>query len=194
MKTKFLFLLTAFISLSLISCIDGKKKNSDSPINENDFFKINVDNDYSIRIPRDMQKTTGLNSDAPLQYQNIYKEVYTIVIDEPKKEFVDAMKELGHEEKSTLAFYRDIQSKRLVERMDITNQSKPTPMHISGLEAEALEIDAKVDNIEEELTYFLTFLEGENKIYMIMSWTLKSKKKEYKKTFETIAQSFEVKD
>lgn len=194
MKTKFLILLTAFVSLSLCSCIDGKKKNSDSSINENDFVKVNVADDYSIRIPRDMQKTTGLNSDASLQYQNIHKEIYTIVIDEPKKEFVDAMKELDYGDKSTLAFYRNIQSKKLAERMDITNQSKPEPMHISGLEAETLEIDAKVDNIEEELTYFLTFLEGENKIYMIMSWTLKSKKQNHKKTFETIAHSFEVKD
>jgi len=192
MKAKFFLLLTVFVSLSLSSCIDGKKKNSDSNINENDFVKVSIHNDYSIRIPRDMQKTTGLNSDASFQYQNIYREIYTIVIDEPKEEFADALKELGHEEKSTLPFYRDIQLKRLAERMDITHQSNPFQMNISGLATEAIEIDAKVDNIDEELTYFLTFLEGESKIYMIMSWTLKSKKEKSKKTFMKIAKSFEL--
>ncbi len=175
------------------SCVDGKKKNADTTAGQNEFIKIRVD-DYEISLPSDMQKTTGLNSDASLQYQNIHKELYTIVIDEPKKEFIAALNELGYEEKPNITLYRDIQLQRLAERMHITHQSNPSSAPINGLQAETIDIDAKVDNIEEELSYFLTFIDGKNNIYMIMSWTLKSKKQEYKKTFETIAQSFKTKD
>ena len=190
MKRTAVVLLAILIHLSLGSCLDGKRKDSNSGQNTKDFVQVNVDNEYKIGVPRDMQQTTGLNPDASLQYQNIHDEIYTIVIDEPKKEFIAAMDELGYEEKSSVALYRDIQLSRLAERMDITCQSKPVKTTISGLQAESVEMDGKVDNIEEELSYFLTFLEGENKIYMIMSWTLKSKKQEHKKTFETIANSF----
>ncbi|WP_036385560.1 hypothetical protein [Muricauda sp. MAR_2010_75] len=193
MKTKFIHLLTACIALTLISCGDGKKKKTDSTTNKVEFNKIHVA-DYEISIPKDMQKTTALNRDASLQYQNIHKEMYTIVIDEPKKEFVAALNKLDYGDKFSIALYRDIQLKRLAERMEITHQSNPSSISINGLHAEAAEIDAKVDNIPEELSYFLTFIDGKSKIYMIMSWTLKSKKQEHKKTFETIAESFNIKD
>jgi hypothetical protein len=194
MKTRFSLLLTTLIALFLSSCLDSKKKNSSSTTHQDEFITVSVNNDYEISVLKDMQKTTGLNSDASLQYQNIYKEIYTIVIEEPKKEFEDALKELDYEEKSTIGFYRNIQLKRLGERMDISDQSIPSIMNIGGLEAETLEIDAKVDNIEEELTYFLTFIDGNSSIYMIMSWTLKSKRQEHKKTFKTIAESFKMID
>ena len=192
MNTKLGLLLTMVTSLFLTSCIDSKKETSGSPRYPDDFVTINHVNDYSISIPNDMQQTTGLNSDALFQHQNVRKEMYTIVIDEATKTFVDALKEMGYDEKSTLGLYRDIQLKRLAERMDISHQSNPIKMTISGLEAETVQLDAKVDNIEEELSYFLTFIDGKIKIYMIMSWTLKSKKQEHKKTFEAIAQSFQV--
>ncbi|MBO0322422.1 hypothetical protein J0X14_08945 [Muricauda sp. CAU 1633] len=193
MKIKIVLLLTASLALSLSSCMDGKKKTPESTTSQVEFHKIVVD-DYEIGIPKDMQQTTGLNNDASLQRQNIHKEIYTIVIDEPKKEFITVLNELDYGDEFNIALYRDIQLKRLAERMQITYQSESTPMTISGLEAEAIEIDAKVDNIGEELSYFLTFIDGKSKIHMVMSWTLKSKKKEHKKTFETIAQSFTVKD
>lgn len=183
----------ASMAISLISCGDGKKKKTDSTTNKVEFNKIHVA-DYEISIPKDMQQTTGLNNDASLQRQNILKEIYTIVIDEPKKEFITVLNELDYGGEFSVALYRDIQLKRLAERMQITHQSESTPMTISGLEAEAIEIDAKVDNIAEELSYFLTFIDGKSKIYMVMSWTLKSKKQEHKKTFETIAKSFNIKD
>jgi hypothetical protein len=193
MKTTFVLLLTASMTISLISCGDGKKKKTDSTTNKVEFNKIHVA-DYEISIPKDMQQTTGLNNDASLQRQNIHKEIYTIVIDEPKKEFVAALNKLDYGDKFSIALYRDIQLKRLAERMEITHQSNPSSISINGLHAEAAEIDAKVDNIPEELSYFLTFIDGKSKIYMIMSWTLKSKKQEHKKTFETIAESFNIKD
>lgn len=194
MKIKKVITLSVVISLFLVSCVDGKKKNPEGAATTEDFVTVTVPEEYSIRLPRSMQKTTALNSEASLQYQNIHDEIYTIVIDEPKQEFVDAVKEFGYKNRPSIELYLDIQLKRLGERMEITHQTKPVKMTISGLNAESVEIDAKVDNIEEELTYFLTFLEGEDQIYMIMSWTLKSKKQHFKNTFLTIVKSFKEPD
>ncbi|MFD2098282.1 hypothetical protein [Flagellimonas iocasae] len=193
MKIKPVFILSIALSLFLVSCVDGKK-NPEGTATTEDFATVTVPKEYSIRLPRSMQKTTALNSDASLQYQNIHDEIYTIIIDEPKQEFVDASRVLEYKEKSSIGLYRDIQLKRLSQRMDITYQSKPSKMTISGLTTESVEIDAKIDNIEEDLTYFLTFIEGNDKIYMIMSWTLKSKKQRFKNTFLTIVKSFKVSD
>jgi len=40
----------------------------------------------------------------------------------------------------------------------------------------------------------LTFIDGGEKVYMVMGWTLKERKKEHKKTFKTIAESFRLID
>ena len=74
------------------------------------------------------------------------------------------------------------------------HQSGIRPLTIHGLNAESVEIDGHVEGVDEEIAYFLTFVEGTENIYMIMAWTLKSKKEEHQKTFETIAQSFELID
>lgn len=194
MKIKPVPALAVVICLFLGSCIDGKKKNSGETQITEDFVKVNVPGEYTISVPKSMQKTTALNSDASLQYQNINQEIYTIIIDEPKQEFVDAADELGYEDRSSIDLYRDIQLKRLAQRMNITHQTAPKEMIISGLKAVSVEIDAKVDNIEEELSYFLTFVEGKEKIYMIMSWTLKRKKQDFRDTFLTIVKSLELYD
>ena len=194
MKITSYLLFILCVTVSLCSCLDVKKESSEETNSIQDFVKVRVKDEYSISVPKVMQKTTALNSDASLQYQNIHKEIYTIVTDESKQEFLDTLEELGHKEKYHIGLYRDIQLKRLASRMNITRQSDFKPMMISGLKAESVELDGKVDNIEDELSYFLTFAEGNDKIYMIMSWTLKRRKQEHKNTLLKIVKSFELID
>lgn len=143
-----------------------------------------------------MKGTTGLNAEASLQYQNPFKETYTIIIDEPKQDFVDIYKELDqyNEGITLLQNYRKIQLQAFTSTIQVNHQSEVKPMTIHGLDAESVEIDGHVEGIDEEISYFLTFVEGTENIYMIMAWTLESKKEELQKTFETIAQSFELLD
>lgn len=193
---KIAFPLLFLVGVSFTSCIDFKTKKSSSEPKPEDFNTIAVKDQYQIDIPRFMKSTTGLNDEASLQYQNIYKEAYTIIIDEPKDEFVDIFKELGNydDNLSLLENYRDIQLQFFNERMQVNTQSSPKSMKINALDAEQVEIDAHVEGVDEEISYFLTFLEGTDNVYMVMCWTLKSKKEEHAKTYGMMAESFALMD
>lgn len=184
--------LLFLVGLSFTSCIDFKTKKSVSEVKIEDFNTVNVNEDYQISIPPFMTGTTGLNEEASLQYQNIREEAYTIVIDEPKDEFVQIFKQMGSydDNLSLLENYRNIQLQFFEQRMQINDQSDVTSQKINGLDAESVEIDSNVNGIDEELSYFLTFVEGPENVYMIMSWTLKDKKENHRTIFEAIASSF----
>ena len=183
-----------FLVLSTASCIRSKKYHGDA--GREVFNTVTVHNEYQVSIPKFMRSTTGLNDEASLQYQNRFKEAYTIIIDETKQEFVDVCKELDqyNEDLSLLQNYREIQLQAFTSTIQVNHQSGIRPLTIHGLNAESVEIDGHVEGVDEEIAYFLTFVEGTENIYMIMAWTLKSKKEEHQKTFETIAQSFELID
>lgn len=189
-----LLLFLAVFSFS--SCIKSKDKNGNKEPKIEDFHTVSVNEEYQVSLPKFMKGTTGLNEEASLQYQNLFKEAYTIIIDEPKQDFVDVYKELDqyNEGITLLQNYRKIQLQAFTSTIQVNHQSEVKPMTIHGLDAESVEIDGHVEGIDEEISYFLTFVEGTENIYMIMAWTLKSKKEEHQKTFETIAQSFELLD
>ncbi|WP_228235697.1 hypothetical protein [Allomuricauda sp. M10] len=189
----------SFLLLSLFfmttSCIKFNKKDADDSGAEN-YNTVSIHDEYQVNIPKFMRSTTGLNDQAALQFQNAFKETYTIIIDEPKQEFVDVFKELDqyNDNISLLENYREIQLQSFTSTISISYESEIKPLNINGLDAESVQIDGSVEGIDEEIAYFLTFVEGTDNIYMMMSWTLQSKKEEHKKTFETIAQSFELID
>lgn len=191
---KIILPLLFLVGLSLTSCIDFKTKKSSSEPQPEDFNTIVVNEHYQMDIPKFMKSTTGLNDEASLQYQNLFKEAYTIVIDEPKDEFVDIFKELGNydENISLVKNYRDIQLQLFGERMQINSQTPPRSLNINGLDAEQVEIDAHVEGVDEEISYFLTFVEGPENVYLVMAWTLKNKKEEHAKTYGIMAESFRL--
>lgn len=178
------------------SCINFKTKESTETIEPEDFNTVVINNDYSVGIPKFMRATTGLNEEASLQYQNMFKETYVIVIDEQKVEFVDILKEMGQydESKSLIQNYRDIQLQLLAGTMQFSNESEPKSLKINGLDAEMVTVDAMVDGIDEGISYFLTFLDGSDKVYMMMAWTLQSKKEDYRETYGAIAETFQLVD
>jgi hypothetical protein len=61
------------LSLTLSSCFQSKDK-ANSQTNVSEFRTIAVADQYSLDVPASMVKTTKLNEDASLQYQNIFKE------------------------------------------------------------------------------------------------------------------------
>ena len=95
---------------------------------------------------------------------------------------------------SVIQNYRDARLKILSRTTEINGKSEPESIKIHGLDAEFLELDAKVNGLDNEISYFLTFVDGREKVYMIMCWTLKNQKEEHEKTFKTIAESFELID
>ncbi|WP_090295238.1 hypothetical protein [Flagellimonas zhangzhouensis] len=175
-----------------VSCLGSGNKEADENTKFEDFNTVSVNGEYQVSIPKFMRGTTALNEEASLQYQNALKETYTIIIDEPKAEFIEILKELEeyNDEASPLQNYRAIQMQLLGTTMNMHQQSEPKPNTIHGLESESVEISAHVEGVDEEITYFLTFIDGGEKVYMIMSWTFTSYADQYRTTFEMIAESF----
>ena len=50
---------------------------------------IKIKDQYKIELPKTLSKADNLHEDASLQYQNLFSEFYTIVIDEPISDFND---------------------------------------------------------------------------------------------------------
>ncbi len=178
--------------LFFASCLGSSEKTTDENPKIEDFHTVSVNGEYQVSIPKYMRGTTGLNEEASLQYQNARKETYTIIIDEPKEEFVEILKELEeyNAEASAMQNYRAIQLQLLGSTVKIHEKTEPKTKMIHGLESESVEINAHVEGVDEEIAYFLTFINGDKNVYMIMSWTLKSTADQYRKTFELIAESF----
>ncbi|MDN5203688.1 hypothetical protein QQ008_20025 [Fulvivirgaceae bacterium BMA10] len=194
MKNTPKLILIICIGQLLVSCFDFNNNKDENLSIDKDFVPIKINNEYGIKIPSYMKKTNDLNDEASLQFQNVFKEAYIVIIDESKKEFVDTFKEIGeyNDSISVAKNYRDIQLQFLHEGIDISMQSEPKSKRIHGLDAELVEIDGRVDGIFYDISYFLTFIEGEEKVYMVMAWTLKKRKEKYKKTFEKAVGSFRL--
>lgn len=182
--------------IQLSSCIDGSGKKKDIDLETDALRTVSIDGEYSISLPKFMNGTTGLNEEASLQYQSLRHEAYVIVIDEPKERFEEVYRDLGQydDHLSLVQNYRDARLKILSRTTEIIGKSEPKSIKINGLETESLELDAKVNGLDNEISYFLTFVDGDEKVYLVMCWTLKNLKEEHKKTFKTIAESFKLID
>lgn len=161
---------------------------------EEDFMSVTIKDQYSMMIPKYMKEVSNLNQDASLQYQNIYKETYIIVIDEPTDEFISVFKDLEeyNDSISVVRNYRDIQLQYLAEGIDIINMTEPESLQINGLDSEKVTIDGAVEGIDFNITYFLTFIEGSDNLYMIMAWVHEDEKEKYRGTFEQVVGSFKL--
>lgn len=45
---------------------------------------VKIGGRYQLKLPTDLTETKGLNDDASLEYQNAFKELYVVAIDESK--------------------------------------------------------------------------------------------------------------
>ena len=194
MKKLYTLILILSIGQLLTSCLNANNNIPEELSIEEDFRSVDVNNQYSMSIPSYMTKTSQLNDVASLQYQNTYKEAYVVIIDELKEDVINTFKALGDYDTliSMAKNYRNIQLNFLSEGLNIIKQHNSKSLLINGLEAESVEIDAKLEGVVPEVTYFLTFIEGKENVYMSMAWTMKKQKKRYRPTFEKMIESFSL--
>lgn len=178
--------LIVCLSLALYSC----SSNTPEQLTKEEFKVVKVSGKYSLEVPKYMKRTTGINKHASLQYQDLSKGTYVIVIDEDTTAKQMLSKAMALSGGSLLEYYRKQKMNQLSKDLQINQQHNSQLVTISGLEAEMLSFDAKVKNVNTEITYFLTFVEGKKSLYMLMGGTMASQRKKYQYTFEQIAKSF----
>lgn len=147
---------------------------------------------YSMGVPTYMSKATTLNDEASLQFQNIFKEAYVIVIDEDKEKFIKTFLDLSSYDttQSVVDNYGSVQLQSISSRSDVISKKDLKKLKINRMNAVTTELDAKVEGVNAPVSYFLTFVEGKRKLYFIMGWTLQSKKEVYRTDYLQMRKSF----
>ncbi len=161
-RLKFLALLLVTAGLLSHSCRDPKVIDS-----MEEARTMDVDGLYTIDIPPNMEPTTGLNAEASLQYRDIQREAYTLVIHESKEKLLQLIG--SDRDRPILEVYREIRLQLLAGTTQIQDRAPIREHSLNGLRAESLEVDALVEGIDGEISYFLTFVEGPVNVFLIMS-------------------------
>lgn len=194
MKIRYV-LIFALVSILFLSCLDGSKRNDTNTISNKKDAISDVEmqtvtaSNYSISIPSFMKKTNDLNDDASLQYENMIKEVYVVIIDEFQNEIHNEIEEYGllPDYEKNFQGYTKLKLDQFDESYQISNKLivKDT---INLLPAVIYEVTVSVENTNVYMNYAL--VKGKTKYYQIMTWTLADRKYKYKNILKDIVYSF----
>ncbi|TCK69356.1 hypothetical protein DFQ05_0877 [Winogradskyella wandonensis] len=191
------FILALFLTVS--SCIqmlseaaDNVTSGGSESLSESAYQTITIDSLYQLDVPKYMKNMPSLHPEASLEYANIYKEAYSVVIHENKQEFIDIFKEIEEYDNqlSPIENYVIVQKKMFEESIDNIKIQDYGLTMINGLPARQIKATGRVDSIDA--FYVVGFVEGEENIYMLMNWTLDDKKDKFENTFEYINGTFKV--
>ena len=193
MKKYLIFLFS--ICFSIISCkklIESAASLSKDEVKIEDLKKIKVNDEYALSVPEYMTEMKSLHEDASFQYANIFKETYIVIIDESKEEFINTFKELEiyNDSLSSLRNYADFQLKSFKESIGAI-EIKKLESNIKKLPSEIHQFNGLVEGID--IAYLVSFVEADKKMYLMMSWTMKSRYSKYKETFKLIHSTFKLK-
>ncbi|GGI57522.1 hypothetical protein GCM10011444_18310 [Winogradskyella haliclonae] len=159
---------------------------------EGAYKTVTIDNLYQLDVPKYMKDMPSLHPDASLEYANIYKETYSVVIHEDKQYFVDVFKEIDeyNDSLSVLENYTIVQKKSLKESLIKPRIQDYGLSEINGIPARQIKVFGTVEGIDA--FYIIAFVEGKDNLYMIMNWTLENRKDKYENAFEYINGTFKI--
>lgn len=151
---------------------------------------VTFQNLYSLEVPSFMEATTALNDDASLQYQNLIKELYVIVIHETKDEINNAITDNNLDFIYSKDFdgYSQMVVDNFNESINIINRSEISDIIINGLKAKTFTLSGTVEGVEAYFKFCL--VEGNDNYYQIMTWTLEDRKDKYSEKMNSIINSF----
>ena len=183
-----LFALSLFCLVILGGC------NTSSDKKETAKWKVVNSRNFSVRLPSYLKQATELHDDAVMQYQNVIKEFYFIVIQEPTAEFNDMFYrgELEDEYTPNIDGYARLIGDRFSENVDTVYQKTALkPIIIDGKDGRYFEANAKVGTVD--VHYHYGFVRGDTTYYQLLSWTLMDKASKYNDTMSNILHSFKEK-
>ena len=152
---------------------------------------VEINNDYSLALPNFLSETDSLNPNASLQYQNLDKELFVIVIEEDRQEFTRKIIENKAEEvyPPNLKGYTDIVYHSIGETIKISAKTDIIDLEINGLAAKNFTIQGQTQD-RISVYYSFTLVKGKEKYYQIAQWTAKNQKALFEKQMTEIAASF----
>jgi hypothetical protein len=154
---------------------------------------VKVDGKYSIELPDYMTKADSLHEEASLQYDNTLRELYIIVIDENREDY-DKLAESGLYEgyNPGLGGYAALLSKQTATAVGQKTIPALADKKINGLSAKTFSLSGKVNNISAY--WKVAYIQGKNRYYQIVAWTLADKEKDYSTVMDGMINSFKETD
>lgn len=186
-------LICLLLMLSLLQACTNPFSNRVENLDiDSDFKEMWWEDEYVIKVPNYVDGDKTLNQDADLAFSNLQKEVYIMVISEPK-DFLDSVmiaSEL-HEEGESLtesALYVHLAS--LQSTYQVRDVVDPKPLSIHGSNAHTAEAVSTIDELP--IAYHITVVEGKTEVYTIWCWTLEEYRDRYRDTFQKVVGSFKL--
>ena len=143
---------------------------------------ISVDNIYQIELPGDMSPMTiEINEDASLQYANLFKEKYIMIIHEEKSEINEAFQYTIDLQEFTNIIVQGYEesANSVVNISDIS---------IDGFIGNMVKMDGEMDGIN--ITWHAILIESKSYFYQICFWTLTSRKNKHMEGLFNSAKTF----
>lgn len=177
-------ILPILIAILIIGC--SQESNLISITIDNNQCTIELDGDMSPMMERDR------NEDASLQYANIFREKYIMIISEGDEynTFWNNQDSLIYYEIDNISNPFEAYSNIIIDDLEHNYQSEADVSEclINGMTAKKVSIDGTFDGIEISWTTFL--INGKYNFYQICVWTTLDNKLEYLPKLEKMAQTF----
>lgn len=138
-----------------------------------------TDGRIQLTVPGVWREDKKLNESAVLQAADRFQEMYVIVIDESKQDYVEG---------NTLEQYTSLSRNSMVAALKEPQVTDPVSMVVSGYPAMEYVLEGSVENVK--VKYICTAVETPNHYYQIVTWTLPSRFQKNQAQLREITQSF----
>ena len=193
---KLITICFCFIFVVLFSsCNFIEDRNKNKTLSEKDFNEVFINNEYSLALPKYLRKANNLNDEASLQYQNLAREAYVIVIDESKEDIIASFKEaeIYNDSLSPLENYSKYQNEYFNDALNKkTYDSGLTDKTINNWPAKVMTVEGEYYEVDFEIAYWIAYIETDEKMYNVMCWTLASKRSDFEETYRKVINSFKT--
>ncbi|MBK6977922.1 MAG: hypothetical protein IPH28_13145 [Cytophagaceae bacterium] len=150
---------------------------------------VTIEKKFSLTLPSFLSKSTELNEDATLQYQNMVKEFYVVVIEDTKSEMKKSLEENNLTElyPNDINGYSCLLVQGLEKNMKITKKTALIDTVVNNMPAKHIRLSGKVEGLDA--FYSVAFVEGKDTYYQVMAWTLANKEAQYTERMNKIIHS-----
>jgi hypothetical protein len=176
-------LMKNFLSLFLLSVIIVSCGFS------GEFQTITVEGRYSLDVPKELTTTTEMHAEASLQYMNVIREFYVLVIDEPIDEFDKAVRENELENVVTMdeEGYSSLVTSGIKDGLSNLEEEVPVKAKINGMPSIIHKFSGHINDID--VYYNFGVYRGQKNYYQVLTWTMKDHKEKYSPEMEKIIRS-----
>ncbi len=174
-----------FFLLVLIACSQESRTSREKPLRE-----VNYEGIFAIEIPEFLKPAKYLSDIAVLQYANLVKEFYVLVLMENKEKFngITKARNLSESYPTDVRGYADFMVDLWYKQKIVIEELEKEATKINGLPAILFSFYGEYK--DTEVYMYLAFLEGKHHFYQLVIWTEANRGEEYKEQMRDIIFSF----